>query len=226
MAFTEIKTKDTEIPSIIFNKWQQIVDMMAELLNVPSAIVTRVSPPQIEVVQSALVTGNPYKGGDRVTMNGHYCESVVKTREKLQVSNAVAEPAWKNAPEIKYNMLAYLGFPVLWPDGEMFGTICVLDNKENLFGARYEKVLEQFRDVIESHLHLVQTNEELHAVLSELKILRGLLPVCSVCKKIRDETGEWEEIENYIRDRSGVEFSHGLCPACLEKEYPEYAQKA
>lgn len=58
--------------------------------------------------------------------------------------------------------------------------------------------------------------------LEEVKILRGFLPICSSCKKIRDDQGYWNEIEAYIRDHSGAEFSHGICPACAKKLYPEF----
>ncbi len=57
---------------------------------------------------------------------------------------------------------------------------------------------------------------------TEIKRLRGMLPICASCKKIRDDKGYWNQIESYIRDHSEVEFSHGICPECLKKLYPEY----
>ena len=56
---------------------------------------------------------------------------------------------------------------------------------------------------------------------SEIKKLRGMLPICSSCKKIRDDHGYWQQIEKYITQHSGAEFTHGLCPACVNKLYPE-----
>lgn len=66
--------------------------------------------------------------------------------------------------------------------------------------------------------------EELQVALSEIKTLSGLLPICSSCKKIRDDTGYWNQIEVYIRDRSNAEFSHGICPECVQTLYPELHQ--
>ncbi len=63
--------------------------------------------------------------------------------------------------------------------------------------------------------------EKLQNALEEIKTLRGILPICANCKKIRDDQGSWEVLESYIRDRSDVEFSHGLCPECAKKLYPE-----
>ncbi|HXE90262.1 MAG TPA: hypothetical protein VNK82_04785 [Terriglobales bacterium] len=62
---------------------------------------------------------------------------------------------------------------------------------------------------------------ELEAMLAEVKTLRGLLPVCASCKKIRDEQGNWNPMETYIRARSEAEFSHGICPDCARRLYPE-----
>jgi hypothetical protein len=59
-------------------------------------------------------------------------------------------------------------------------------------------------------------------LLKRLNYLEGILPVCASCKKIRDETGNWQVIESYIRDRSAAEFSHGICPECAAKLYPDF----
>lgn len=56
----------------------------------------------------------------------------------------------------------------------------------------------------------------------ELKILRGFLPICSFCKKIRDEKGSWVQLENYIDEHSEAKFSHSVCPECASKYYGEY----
>lgn len=62
---------------------------------------------------------------------------------------------------------------------------------------------------------------DLSDALTRLKKLKGLLPICPSCKKIRDDQGYWHQVENYMQDHSEVEFSHGLCPDCMERLYPE-----
>ncbi len=66
--------------------------------------------------------------------------------------------------------------------------------------------------------------EQLQQALTELKTLNGLLPICASCKKIRDDKGYWNQIEVYIRDHSDAEFSHGICPGCIEELYPELSR--
>ncbi len=63
--------------------------------------------------------------------------------------------------------------------------------------------------------------EELKQALSEIKTLRGFLPICANCKKIRDDEGYWQQIEEYIQDRSDAQFSHSICPECAKKLYPQ-----
>jgi K+-sensing histidine kinase KdpD len=64
--------------------------------------------------------------------------------------------------------------------------------------------------------------QQLQVALSEVKQLSGLLPICSSCKKIRDYEGYWNQIESYISAHSEATFTHGICPDCAKKLYPEY----
>ncbi|UCG78100.1 MAG: hypothetical protein JSV21_11170 [Nitrospirota bacterium] len=79
--------------------------------------------------------------------------------------------------------------------------------------------------LIEKQKIAEKKNEELISglqnALERVKLLSGLLPVCSSCKKIRDEEGHWTQIELYIRDRSEADFTHSVCPDCFKRLYPE-----
>lgn len=68
---------------------------------------------------------------------------------------------------------------------------------------------------------LVDEKNKLQTALDEIKTLRGIIPICSHCKKIRDDEGIWKRMEEYIHAHSGANFSHGICPDCLRKYYPE-----
>lgn len=66
---------------------------------------------------------------------------------------------------------------------------------------------------------------KLRDTLEQVKILRGFIPICASCKKIRDDQGFWQQLESYIRDHSEAEFTHGICPACIKALYPELDEK-
>jgi len=98
------------------------------------------------------------------------------------------------------------------------------------YGAGAETVRKERRQkagLIDSITALKQAEEErerlileLQEALANIKTLHGLLPICSLCKKIRDDTGYWNQIESYLRKHSTADFSHGICPECLNRRFP------
>ena len=68
-----------------------------------------------------------------------------------------------------------------------------------------------------------ELNIKLQEALEKVKLLSGLLPICAVCKRIRDDRGYWHQVEQFISEHSAAEFSHGLCPECLTKMYPDFS---
>jgi len=69
---------------------------------------------------------------------------------------------------------------------------------------------------------LRQRNRDLQYALIQIKELKGVLPICSVCKKIRDDEDSWHQLEAYIESHTHAEFTHGICPECTRKLYPDY----
>ncbi len=90
-----------------------------------------------------------------------------------------------------------------------------------IFEATINALIRIFVFVIFAYLveRVVTQKRELE---KEVHILRGILPICSFCKKIRDKDEKWVALEDYITVHSEAEFSHGLCPECVEKHYPDY----
>jgi len=66
--------------------------------------------------------------------------------------------------------------------------------------------------------------DQLRNAAEKIKTLNRLLPICASCKKIRDDQGYWQQVEDYIRAHSGIQFSHGICPICIKKLYPDYVK--
>jgi hypothetical protein len=90
--------------------------------------------------------------------------------------------------------------------------------------ARREQVELELRKHEERLEEIVERRtNELQIALMNVTTLKGLLPICASCKKIRDDAGYWHQVEAYIGSRSDVEFSHGICPDCVIKLYPEYS---
>lgn len=86
---------------------------------------------------------------------------------------------------------------------------------------RFKSLEEHHRDSLE--LRVEERTRELAAALENVRTLEGFIPICSHCKKVRDDAGFWSQIEHYISTHSGAAFSHSICPDCLEVHYPEFA---
>ena len=102
-----------EVPSEIIRKWQEIVNLLAEIMHVPSASIMRVDPPHIKVFVSSTSKGNPCEPGALDT--GPYCETVMKTGQPLLIPDALENEAWKANPHVKLGMISYLGVPSVGP---------------------------------------------------------------------------------------------------------------
>ena len=152
-----------DVSNEVLSKWQMIVDTMAKIIGVPASVIMKVDPPHIEVLVKSNTEGNPYKSGERYDLTPDlYCQWVMKHNSRLLVPNALKDPQWDHNPEIKSGMISYMGLPLRWPDGEMFGTVCVVDSKENRYSDTYQDMMSQFRDMAESHLALLAGRHGLH----------------------------------------------------------------
>jgi sigma-B regulation protein RsbU (phosphoserine phosphatase) len=78
--------------------------------------------------------------------------------------------------------------------------------------------------MVEMQEALATKVEELRQALDQIKTLRGIVPICASCKKIRDDKGYWSQVEVYVREHTEAQFSHSICPECMTKLYPEYTK--
>jgi hypothetical protein len=132
--------------------------------------------------------------------------------------DARKSPIWKDNAAVKMNMVSYLGMPIIRPDGEVFGTICFLDNRENSHNETIVKLVDQFRRIIELTLGALAAKEEIRQRDVLFDGLSKIFPICAYCKKVRTEYQDWVPVENYIGGISGQRASHGICPQCYEQE--------
>lgn len=75
--------------------------------------------------------------------------------------------------------------------------------------------------IIEMQEKLEARNVQLRQAIEHIKTLQGIVPICSFCKKIRNDTGYWDQVEVYVENHSNAEFSHSICPECMEVHYPD-----
>jgi len=159
-------------------KWQRWLDLVASMANIPAALIMKLNEDTIEVFLKSNSTGNPFRNNEKTTLgNGLFCENVIGTQGKLLIPDATANPMWSfNNPDVDLNLISYLGYPLNWPDGEVFGTICILDNKENQFTKNIDEFLFNLKQNIESDLELLISKQLLTESEEKFRLLFDLMP--------------------------------------------------
>ena len=84
--------------------------------------------------------------------------------------------------------------------------------------------VEVGRRMVEMQAALAARMEELHQAFDQIKTLRGIVPICAGCKKIRDDQGYWDQVEVYVSNHTEAQFSHGICPDCMKRLYPDFTR--
>jgi len=153
--------------------WESLLAVLANRASVPCALIMRIDLPEIKVCVSSRTKGNPYNAGDKEVLkdSGLYCERVFTTRNKLLVGNALRDPDWDKNPDVKLGMISYFGFPILWPDKEVFGTVCILDSKENYYNKKIETIMLKIKRYIEACLDLLVAQHLAEQATGDRKML-------------------------------------------------------
>ncbi|MCG7537227.1 ATP-binding protein [Pseudoalteromonas sp. OOF1S-7] len=143
-------------------QWNELLTRVAELLEVPVALIMKLNGAQLGVFNKSLNSENPYEIGDSECweQSGLYCETVIKTQCELRVPNACKDPKWDHNPDIKLGMIAYLGLPIKNVDDSVFGTVCVLDVKENSFDGKTRAMLSSLKHLFELQLRMLAEQKE------------------------------------------------------------------
>jgi formate hydrogenlyase transcriptional activator len=198
---TQNTAKKLDVPVEVQNGWQRIVDLLAMILSVPAALIMKVDFPQIEVFLSSATAKNPLQKGKRVDLSDFYCGSVIKQRSPLLVLDALKDPEWEHGLGVKLGMTFYLGYPLIWPDGEIFGTICVLDKKDKSRVTQFRDLLFEFQQMIERDLCLIFEEERAgEDLLTELKHQRDHLR-----EKVIELTTALEKSNQLLQEREGLD---------------------
>jgi hypothetical protein len=132
---------------------------------------------------------------------------------------------WRQCTPAWFLSAALITLRLTWltsgADGDIGGDVVII-LAVNAFGTllvQRRLALEQDVSVAWDAEHDARVTSD--RTLAELRTLRGIIPICSHCKKVRSEVGDWEQLESYVRAHSDAEFSHGICPECVERHYPE-----
>ncbi|NIZ05035.1 GAF domain-containing sensor histidine kinase [Pseudoalteromonas sp. HF66] len=146
----------------LVESWNKTLEVLALFADVPVALVMKVENNIISVFSKNANQLNPYEIGDseKFKNSGLYCEHVVKNQKLLNIPNALIDDDWKENPDIKLNMVSYLGLPISAGDTTPFGTICILDSKPHEYNEPVIKLLETIKQSFETQLKLLYQQKQ------------------------------------------------------------------
>ena len=183
------------IPAETVEEWQRVVDLVARLARVPASLIMRTEMPKHRVFVSSRTEENPYDVGREYELSDAlYCYGVLEKDGELLVEDALRDPDWVDNEDLEHGMSFYIGYPLKWPQGEVFGTICVLDRQRNEHALLFREGLQAFAGVVESNLRsLVE--------ISERKRLQSALQqsLDQLEKRVAERTRELEEVNTALR---------------------------
>lgn len=163
------KLADPEIPGEILSEFQDIVDLLAEIIAVPTALILKVNSPYIEVLCTNNSGGNPFKTGERIPLEDQFFTDIISEKREFSVAKISTNKKWETSFPGKQGMVSFLGDVLAWPKEKTFGIICVMDAKENKFSSLNKKLLTGFKRAVEKALRLLYSETESLKHKSDLK---------------------------------------------------------
>ena len=176
--FTHPKISETTVM-----QWQGIVNLLAESLQVPVALIMHLEDDRLSVQVKNESKSNPYQIGssEKCSGSGLYCETVTRTKDCLFVPNALEDQKWKANPDVKLNMINYLGYPLTWPNGDVYGTICVLDTHTQHYSDIQNRIMLHLKKTIDASLEVLEQGEMLRFHSNILNIVAQGINLVRVC---------------------------------------------
>lgn len=148
---------------ISLQKWQKTINLLAKMYNAPASFLVQYTQEGFQVTISSEQPSNPYPAGVIVEPETNiFCRRIVETRQPLYVANALTDSYWDTNPEVHNDgFRSYFGVPVFWPNGDPFGTFCVMDYEVTDYNGPYLELIHQLKDLLESDLRLVEAFKEM-----------------------------------------------------------------
>jgi diguanylate cyclase (GGDEF)-like protein len=151
---------------ISLHKWQKTIDLITGLFSAPSGYIVQATSKGYRVVIRANEGGSHFEANPILPPETPlFCKYVAENNNTLYVSDTRSDTQWNTMPEvIEDGVESYLGLPIHWPEGEVFGTLCLKDSKKTSYTDEYFELIEQLRDLIEDDLALIYSFEQMREI--------------------------------------------------------------
>jgi len=162
---------------------------------------------------------------DETSRDVSFCAHAIASKDTMIIHDALTDERFADnplvtcAPDIRF----YAGVPLVTPTGQAIGTLCVIDHRPRELTTQQLKTLEALARQVVLQLELKRTSAQLADSLDHIKLMEGLIPICSYCKGVRNDEGFWLTVERFMAEHADVNFTHGVCNDCMRQQFPEVA---
>ncbi|WP_262386374.1 hypothetical protein ROLI_044400 [Roseobacter fucihabitans] len=166
----DVQTDRPPVSAQTLAKWQNVVDHISQIAQVPATLIMHTQAQRHDVCVTSGGAENPYSEGQSFQLHDKlYCFGVFENDGELCVPDAAHDPRWRDNTDMEYGMSFYVGLPLKWPDGGIFGTICMLDRRRNIQALSFRKGLRQFCRIVEDDLALLEEIERRKSIEARLQ---------------------------------------------------------
>ncbi|MBI5381691.1 MAG: GAF domain-containing protein [Opitutae bacterium] len=152
-----------------------------------------------------------------------FCAHAILQTEPLVVRDATQDPRFADSSLVQGepHLRFYAGVPLLAESGEALGTLCINDRRPRELTEMQLQALRTLARQVTVLFELRKVAADLARALANVRTLAGFLPICAYCKKVRDDAGYWSQVETFMRQRTDLQFSHSICPSCVQVHFPD-----
>ncbi|HEY5653609.1 MAG TPA: GAF domain-containing protein [Pontiella sp.] len=170
-----------------------------------------------------------------------FCAHAIMQPDIFIIPDALLDDRFSNNPLVtdSPNIRFYAGAPLTTADGHNLGTLCVIDHQPRQLSSKQQEALAALSRQVISLMELRLTNKNQQQLLQEkinlianlqekveyINKLEEFIPICSYCKKVHISRDAWQELDSYIHEHSSAKISHGICPTCAKKFFPDYSEE-
>jgi GAF domain-containing protein len=152
-----------------------------------------------------------------------FCAHTILADGVMIVPDATRDPRFAANPGVLGDPFIrfYAGAPLEVAGGYRLGTLCVIDRSPRQLSDSQVAALTALSRQAAALLELRRANAELSDALSRVRVLEGFIPICAYCRRVRDDGDYWQQVEEYLEQRTASQFTHGICPGCAATHFPD-----
>jgi len=194
--------------------YDDITAVAAQICGTPIALVSLVDPDRQWFKSRVGLDAR------ETARNIAFCDHTIRGDDVMVVRDARQDERFRHSPLVleEPHVRFYAGAPLVDSEGHNLGALCVIDRNPRQLSDQQLAALEALARMVIDQLTQRRTTRKLAEALERVHLLDKLVPVCSYCKKIREDNEFWQDLDTYLRQESGADLTHGVCPECLEVE--------